>query len=309
MTTPHRTLQMALDALDRAISDDRAYIRECKDAAEAIRAHLAAQPAPAEDFCYCDDDISLQMVSGGAAPEGLYGRVTLKIGDAYVNYVKAQPAPVPDGWVMPQITKSDGVCTVCAMGFTSYETGYRHATLTGHLVNWTRIVTSPAASTVPENANRADAAICVLKKIVNHFREGGRPYVSDWLKDAEDVLAAFPAQPAAPVPDALAEAVAKAIYWEWRRDAGYVPWVDGGNSLKQDDARKIARAVVSSAAPVVREPLRDDAFHAWVEEASADHPNLLERQEFRDAMYNAWINGYNTRVDEQAHGITGGSNG
>jgi hypothetical protein len=205
MTTPHRTLQMALDALDRAISDDRAYIRECKDAAEAIRAHLAAQPAPAEDFCYCDDDISLQMVSGGAAPEGLYGRVTLKIGDAYVNYVKAQPA--------------------------------------------------------------------------------------------------------APVPDALAEAVAKAIYWEWRRDAGYVPWVDGGNSLKQDDARKIARAVVSSAAPVVREPLRDDAFHAWVEEASADHPNLLERQEFRDAMYNAWINGYNTRVDEQAHGITGGSNG
>ena len=57
--------------------------------------------------------------------------------------------------------------------------------------------------------------------------------------------------PAAPVPDALVEAVAKAIYWEWRRDAGYVPWVDGGNSFKQDDARKIARAVVSSVAPVV----------------------------------------------------------
>ena len=94
MTRERELLQQALDALDRAISDDRAYIRECKDAAEAIRAHLAAQPAPAEDFCYCDDDISLQMVSGGAAPEGLYGRVTLKIGDAYVNYVKAQPALV-----------------------------------------------------------------------------------------------------------------------------------------------------------------------------------------------------------------------
>ena len=93
MTRERELLQQALDALDRAISDDRAYIRECKDAAEAIRAHLAAQPAPAEDFCYCDDDISLQMVSGGAALEGLYGRVTLKIGDAYVNYVKAQPAP------------------------------------------------------------------------------------------------------------------------------------------------------------------------------------------------------------------------
>lgn len=91
---PRRTLlQMALDALDRAISDDRAYIRECKDAAEAIRAHLAAQPATAEDFCYCDDDISLQMVSGGAALEGLYGRVTLKINGQYVDYVKAQPAP------------------------------------------------------------------------------------------------------------------------------------------------------------------------------------------------------------------------
>jgi len=68
-----------------------------------------------------------------------------------------------------------------------------------------------------------------------------------------------------------------------------------------------AMIAASPAAPVVREPLRDDAFHAWVEEASADHPNLLERQEFRDAMYNAWINGYNTRVDEQAHGITGAS--
>ena len=90
MTRERELLQQALDALDRAISDDRAYIRECKDAAEAIRAHLAAQPAPAEDFCYCDDDISLQMVSGGAALEGLYGRVTLKpespnVGSACTN--------------------------------------------------------------------------------------------------------------------------------------------------------------------------------------------------------------------------------
>ena len=62
---------------------------------------------------------------------------------------------------------------------------------------------------------------------------------------------------AAPVvPDALVEAIAKAIYYEWRRDAGYVPWVDGGNSDKQNDARKIARAVVSGAAPVV--PLTDE---------------------------------------------------
>lgn len=119
MTTPHRTLlQQALDALDRAISDDRAYIRECKDAAEAIRAHLAAQPAPAEDFCYCDDDISLQMVSGGAALEGLYGRVTLKINGQYVDYVKAQPAPAePVALESVHLTRDiKGMCTVRVNG-------------------------------------------------------------------------------------------------------------------------------------------------------------------------------------------------
>jgi uncharacterized coiled-coil protein SlyX len=40
----------------------------------------------AQDFCYCNDDISLQAVSGGAASEGLYGRVTLKVGEEYVKY-------------------------------------------------------------------------------------------------------------------------------------------------------------------------------------------------------------------------------
>lgn len=45
-----------------------------------------------EDLCYCNDEISLQIVSGGAAPEGLYGRVTLKVNGEYVNYVKAPPA-------------------------------------------------------------------------------------------------------------------------------------------------------------------------------------------------------------------------
>ena len=43
--------------------------------------------SPFEDFCYCDHEISLQMVSGGAAPEGLYGRVTLQVKGEYVDYV------------------------------------------------------------------------------------------------------------------------------------------------------------------------------------------------------------------------------
>jgi hypothetical protein len=66
------------------------------------------------------------------------------------------------------------------------------------------------------------------------------------------IRAVLAAQPA-PVPAELVEAVAKAIYYEWRRDTGYVPWVDGGNSDKQDDARKIARAVIAGAAPVLEE--------------------------------------------------------
>lgn len=125
MTRERELPQQALDALDRAISDDRAYIRECKDAAEVIRAHLAAQPAPAEDFCYCDedfcycdDDISLQMVSGGAALEGLYGRVTLKINGQYVDYVKAQPAPAePVALESVHLTRDiKGMCTVRVNG-------------------------------------------------------------------------------------------------------------------------------------------------------------------------------------------------
>ncbi len=101
------------------------------------------------------------------------------------------------------------------------------------------------------------------------------------------------AAPAAPVPDALVEAVAKAIYWEWRRDAGYVPWVDGGNSLKQDDARKIARAVVSSAAPVV--PLTDEQI--W---------SMWMSSEFRGNGGQADWFCEGIRAAEAHHGITGG---
>jgi hypothetical protein len=39
-----------------------------------------------EDFCYCHDGVSLQMVSGGGAPDGYLGKVTLRIGDQYRDY-------------------------------------------------------------------------------------------------------------------------------------------------------------------------------------------------------------------------------
>ena len=206
MTTPHRTLlQQALDALDRAISDDRAYIRECKDAAEAIRAHLAAQPAP---------------------------------------------VPLTD-LQLSEIAVSDEFLLYCSQ---------------------------------------------------DEFNEIARAI------ERAHGIAASPAAPAAPVPDALAEAVAKAIYWEWRRDAGYVPWVDGGNSLKQDDARKIARAVVSSAAPVV--PLTDEritkalrrAFSLgqtyWQQADSDSYKQNVKSDETRQK--------FETLIVETLNGITGG---
>ena len=43
--TDRELMQQALDALERAISDDRPYIVECKASAEALRARLA-QPEP-----------------------------------------------------------------------------------------------------------------------------------------------------------------------------------------------------------------------------------------------------------------------
>jgi len=110
-------------------------------------------------------------------------------------------------------------------------------------------------------------------------------------------IAASPAAPAAPVPDALVEAVAKAIYWEWRRDAGYVPWVDGGNSLKQDDARKIARAVVSSAAPVVPQPFTKAQLHRLYVNSPELHKDAPSEAAFTRIV----------QLAEQAHGIGGGN--
>lgn len=44
-------------------------------------------------FCYCNADVSMQMVSGGGAPEGYLGKVTLRIGDQYRDYFTHPQAP------------------------------------------------------------------------------------------------------------------------------------------------------------------------------------------------------------------------
>lgn len=38
------------------------------------------------------------------------------------------------------------------------------------------------------------------------------------------------------------EAKARAIYDQWSDQPGWVPWVESGNSHRQDDARRIAVA-------------------------------------------------------------------
>jgi hypothetical protein len=51
----------------------------------------------------------------------------------------------------------------------------------------------------------------------------------------------------------LMEQLAKLIYMQWIHSNGFVPWVDGGNSFKQDEARKIAKEFIEAyqaAAPI-----------------------------------------------------------
>ncbi|AZD84990.1 hypothetical protein C4K14_2156 [Pseudomonas chlororaphis subsp. aureofaciens] len=45
--------------------------------------------------------------------------------------------------------------------------------------------------------------------------------------------------------EVLLEVAARATYETWSQLPGYVPWVPGGNSLKQDEARAMVRAAIS----------------------------------------------------------------
>jgi len=67
------------------------------EARELVRPPLPEQ----EDFCFCHDGVSLQIVSGGAAPEGYLGKVTLLIDGKYVDYVKAQRKLLTDDVLVP----------------------------------------------------------------------------------------------------------------------------------------------------------------------------------------------------------------
>lgn len=54
-----------------------------------------------------------------------------------------------------------------------------------------------------------------------------------------------------PQPSPSVEAAAKLIYDTWKDLPEYRAWQDGGNSLKQDEARRIVRQVIELASPLV----------------------------------------------------------
>ena len=41
-----------------------------------------------QTFCYCDEEVSLQFVSGTGSKYGALGRVTLRIAGKYVEYIR-----------------------------------------------------------------------------------------------------------------------------------------------------------------------------------------------------------------------------
>jgi len=49
-----------------------------------------------------------------------------------------------------------------------------------------------------------------------------------------------------PIPAGI-ESLAKQVYQSWESQPGFIPWVEGGNSLKQDEARQIASRVFELA--------------------------------------------------------------
>lgn len=62
---------------------------------------------------------------------------------------------------------------------------------------------------------------------------------------------------------ALIESVAKVIYEQWKNEKGYVPWVERGNSHRQDAARTLARQALGDMQ-------HDDALFEEIYQAAFD---------------------------------------
>ncbi|MFJ3121088.1 Arc family DNA-binding protein [Pseudomonas protegens] len=75
---------------------------------------------------------------------------------------------------------------------------------------------------------------------------------ADWITSTS---AALDPAPVVETASPQVEAIAKEIYESWAGQPDFTPWVDGGNSLKQDEARSAARAQLSA------EPATEGASH------------------------------------------------
>lgn len=108
----------------------------------------------------------------------------------------------------------------------------------------------------PSGHELVDHMVSVIPAEIDGYaqRRAGE-YVTPWVETMWQgwharALAAQPPGEAAVQPTAEArdaarlEAVAKAIYEQWAEMPGYVPWVAGGNSHKQTEARQIASAAM-----------------------------------------------------------------
>lgn len=90
-------------------------------------------------------------------------------------------------------------------------------------------------------------AIGTLRRVgqVIVFDAIGDPHIRDGMQVFTE-----PQSPASVVTREQVEIVAESIYWQWACREGFVPWVTGGNSLKQDEARSIAWSTLDK----VKEP-------------------------------------------------------
>lgn len=89
------------DCLPDAYEDQAAKLRDYaallrereSDVPEGMAATKLKPPLPksflgTEDFCFCDNLVSLQGISGNGAPEGYLGNVRLKVNGKFVTYVR-----------------------------------------------------------------------------------------------------------------------------------------------------------------------------------------------------------------------------
>lgn len=99
------------------------------------------------------------------------------------------------------------------------------------------------------------------------------------------------------VPKEMIEKAAEAIYNAFPFDEiGEKPtWVKGGNSLKQDEARKYAavalEAVHVPSPQVAQEAAADDGWITWAGGPNPLVPEVMHQRKYRDGQIGDWTNG------------------